>query len=114
MGHSLKDVRAALEHEREDLAKRASKVASNLRRERTPLGSDSEDAASVLQNDEVLDALDAEGRDRLARIDAALQRIDDGSYGVCADCGEAIAPARLEAAPESFRCLDCAERRDDS
>src|SRR5512143_1307021 len=35
----------------------------------------------------------------LAAVDAALQRCADGSYGLCSDCGEAIAPARLLAYP---------------
>ncbi len=44
-----------------------------------------------------------------ARIDAALRRIDDGSYGECLECGEPIAAGRLEADPTAPRCLACAE-----
>ena len=43
----------------------------------------------------------------LAAISAALKRIDDGSYGVCVDCGSAIPTARLLAAPETLRCIVC-------
>ena len=42
-------------------------------------------------------------------IDAALARIADGSYGSCADCGGAIAQARLKAYPMATRCLPCQE-----
>lgn len=45
----------------------------------------------------------------LAAIDAALTRIDLGSYGSCVDCGRAIEAARLATAPEASRCLACQE-----
>ena len=44
----------------------------------------------------------------LARVDAALGRIDAGTYGVCAGCGELIDPRRLEASPYAVQCADCA------
>ncbi len=52
----------------------------------------------------------AQARRRAAersRIGAALQRLDDGDYGFCTDCGEEIAPARLEVDPALARCADC-------
>ena len=44
-------------------------------------------------------ALDDHESTELRRVNAALQRLANGSYGLCADCGVAIAPARLQAAP---------------
>ena len=41
---------------------------------------------------------------------AALSRLDAGVYGVCADCGEPIPPARLQAQPFAIRCVACQER----
>jgi DnaK suppressor protein len=38
----------------------------------------------------------------------ALAKLEEGSYGRCDDCGGPIAPGRLEAAPESTLCIDCA------
>jgi DnaK suppressor protein len=46
----------------------------------------------------------------LAAIDAALERIQTGSYGECTDCGADIGAARLHAAPEAARCLVCQEK----
>jgi DnaK suppressor protein len=46
----------------------------------------------------------------LIAIDTALQRIADGSYGLCVDCGVAIATARLHANPTAMRCVDCQSR----
>lgn len=46
----------------------------------------------------------------LRSIDAALRRIDDGSYGLCIDCEEPINPRRLEFDPTVLRCVDCASK----
>jgi DnaK suppressor protein len=42
------------------------------------------------------------------RIERALAKLDEGSYGVCDRCGQPIPPARMEAAPESVLCVACA------
>ncbi|PIE58294.1 MAG: RNA polymerase-binding protein DksA [Desulfobulbus propionicus] len=49
------------------------------------------------------------GRERrlMDKIDEALARIEDGSYGICADCGEEIAIKRLQARPVAKFCIDC-------
>ena len=46
----------------------------------------------------------------LLAIDEALQRIADGSYGLCLDCGVGIATARLHASPTALRCVACQEK----
>jgi DnaK suppressor protein len=46
----------------------------------------------------------------LARIDTALDRLQDGEYGCCVSCGGEIAPRRLELDPAVPVCLSCAER----
>jgi DnaK suppressor protein len=43
----------------------------------------------------------------LADIDAALKRIEDGTYGICSNCGKPISPERLEARPWATLCIDC-------
>ncbi len=48
----------------------------------------------------------------LRDIDAALARIDDGSYGSCVDCDSAISQARLTAYPTAKRCLECQQERE--
>lgn len=49
----------------------------------------------------------------LARIERALVKLDEGTYGVCDVCGTAIPPKRLEAMPDSVLCVECsaAQRR---
>lgn len=49
-------------------------------------------------------------RQQIARIDAALKRLDEGTYGECAICGETIAPKRLELDPAVPTCITCAAR----
>ena len=55
-------------------------------------------------------ALDAHDTAEIAAVDAALQRIADGSYGDCVDCGARITETRLRAAPEAARCIHCQEK----
>jgi len=104
----LDAIRDRLRRELVAMLERNSKIAANLRRERNPLGGDWTENAAVLENDEVLDALDAEGRARAQQLRTALARIDAGTYGTCVRCHEPIAPARLEAMPEITTCIDCA------
>lgn len=59
-------------------------------------------------------ALDEHETQELASIDAAIARLHAGNYGECIDCGTAIAPARLHAAPAAQRCLQCQERAEQS
>jgi DnaK suppressor protein len=56
-------------------------------------------------------ALADQARERLGQIDAALGRVDDGSYGICERCGKPISAERLAARPSAATCLQCAARR---
>ena len=47
--------------------------------------------------------------DELRRIDGALARLSEGSYGLCEDCGQRIPEARLQAEPTALRCVQCQE-----
>jgi DnaK suppressor protein len=44
----------------------------------------------------------------LARTERALRKLDEGTYGICDNCGEAISPGRMRALPEGVLCLKCA------
>ncbi|GAA4084743.1 TraR/DksA family transcriptional regulator [Actinomadura miaoliensis] len=50
-------------------------------------------------------------RQALRDIEAALARVDAGTYGLCEDCGEPISQARLEILPHARRCVLCQQRR---
>lgn len=44
---------------------------------------------------------------RLAEINHALERIDQGAYGMCTNCGQPVQAERLQALPQAERCIDC-------
>lgn len=73
-----------------------------------PMPNDWEDRASERQGDEVLEAIGQTDLAVLKRIDAALIRIENETYGRCMSCGEAISDARLDAVPETALCRYCA------
>lgn len=58
----------------------------------------------VSDNDRELALLEAAAGQR-AQVEAALARLDEGTYGICVDCGQPIDEVRLEFRPEAARCL---------
>lgn len=70
-----------------------------------------EDSSAQLATErEVEFALGERETAELGAIDAALNRIEAGTYGECTDCGVHIAVARLHATPEAHRCITCQEK----
>jgi RNA polymerase-binding protein DksA len=65
------------------------------------------DSATETVDREIEQTLEDNAEHLLASIDAALGRIEDGSYGRCDRCGEAIADERLEALPYATKCIEC-------
>ena len=55
-------------------------------------------------------ALSDREAEEIVAIDAALNRVDAATFGVCIDCGVPIAPARLDASPQVTRCVPCQEK----
>lgn len=68
------------------------------------------DVDSLLER-ELADAQADRAREALADIDAALARLDDGTYGSCESCGLPIALPRLEAIPQARLCVACSSGR---
>ena len=76
-------------------------------REAPPAGPGDDAAGLTGQHD--LDLTEAERDEReIEAIDAALTRMDSGTYGMCSSCGEPIGHERLAANPHALRCLACA------
>lgn len=73
-----------------------------------PVSQDWEDRSVERQGDEVLEALGQSDQAEVLRIDAALARIEAGTYGVCQKCGEDVSPERLELLPATPFCKTCA------
>lgn len=106
MGVDLKEQASSLKARQSELESRLEKLKRDAAQEHS---SDAAEQAQERENDEVVDAIGVETRDALISVKAALQRIEDGSYGECADCGEDIATERLQARPEASRCIRCAD-----
>lgn len=99
-------LREALEAKKEELTIRLNRIHANLRR---GYDADSKERAKQLEDNEVVDALGNEARVELAKISAALQRLDSGTYGLCVECGMEIELGRLKVYPYADECIECAE-----
>jgi RNA polymerase-binding protein DksA len=64
------------------------------------------DTATTMYDRELDEGLEEGAQQTLAEIDAALQRIEDGRYGICENCGKQIDPERLAAIPWTRLCID--------
>ena len=93
----------------ERLAALQARLASIKRDVTSEHSGDSAEQAQERENDEVVDAIGNETAQSIRGVTAALERIADGSYGMCEKCGETIGQARLEIVPEATRCVNCAE-----
>jgi RNA polymerase-binding protein DksA len=70
------------------------------------------DTATVTVDREVDYSLQENAAYVLTEIEAALKRIDDGTYGTCRTCGRPIGEERLEAMPHTTKCIDCKRREE--
>ena len=94
-----------LEQRLADLLDRAEVIEDDLRH---PLDADFGEQAIDLADDEALEGVDDVLRAEIGQVRNALLRIENGTYGICANCGKPIAEARLQARPIATRCIDCA------
>ena len=102
----FREMREYMLARRDELQQRLDAIKRDLS---TELDSDFAEQAVEQENREVLQQLGSDAEQEIAKINRALIRMDEGEYGYCTDCGEAINPERLKARPYSTRCLPCAE-----
>jgi DnaK suppressor protein len=100
----LADPRAALLAERDRL--RAGIAEGIVAPGPMTYGSQAAAASQVFEQQRDL-ALRDRNEQQLAAVEAALGRLDDGTYGACARCGRPIAQARLDALPWAAHCIEC-------
>ena len=109
MTEAQNTARQRLEALREEILALSQTAAED----RKPVGLDQQSVGRLSRQDSLqvqamAKAAEARRTAELRRIDAALQRVEDGEYGYCVECGEAIDPKRLEIDPAAPRCRDCA------
>lgn len=100
-----KAVRAELEARHIELTDRLGRVEEELH---SAHSQDFADQATEREQDEVLEGEEVVFEQELAQIEAAIARIDTGTYGECAKCGGDIRPERLAVQPEAPLCISCA------
>lgn len=79
---------------------------SETRREGSPFGKREEEATESLELEKRL-ALEKQVGEHIGEVEHALQKFEDGTYGLCDSCGKPIAPERLEALPQAGLCVEC-------
>ena len=99
------DIAEKLRARLNDLLSRTEVIEDDLRH---PLDADWEEQAVDLADDEALEGVDEVLRAEIQQIRLALLRIENGTYGTCAVCGDEIRRERLEARPIATRCIKCA------
>lgn len=106
----------ALERERDRLRRTLRSLAEAERALGTSQGDESDaggvsaDVASDLAEQELDVTLELAERQRLAEVEAALERLAEGRYGICQRCGGPVDVERLRALPWASYCLACAQR----
>lgn len=104
------EFRNRLQADLDDLLARDEEARGAIRR-KDPAGNLSfEDLGIEGEFDDVLDSLGDRSRAELLGIWNALQRMDQGVYGVCRECGQKIHVERLKAIPATEYCVTCAAR----
>jgi RNA polymerase-binding transcription factor len=106
--------RKRLEETRDELDR--SVAVLNGAHQRHPLVADypqdPADAGTNLSESDRAEAMLSAAKARRALVLEALVRLDNGTYGVCVDCGNPVPEGRLEAKPEAARCIGCQAKRD--
>ncbi len=95
-----KQLLARIAYERGGVVSRADMAADNF-------DNSFQSRAQILTERETEFAMNEHETAELGDIEAALERIEAGTYGQCTDCGVIIPPARLSAYPTAKRCIDC-------
>ena len=100
-------VRTRLETRLAELEQRQARLMADLDEPHDP---DSSEQAVQKEDDDALETQSFLVAGEISSVRRALMRIEKGTYGACALCGGAIAPARLAVRPEASLCIDCARQ----
>ena len=104
------DAKVVLTQLKEEIAARVERTHQHVHQRQEPVSAKFSEQSVEMDNQELVLNPDAEGKDELRQIEAALTRIEKGKYGLCVGCGEEINPDRLEAIPFAAQCIGCANQ----
>jgi DnaK suppressor protein len=106
------ELESEVEHLKEEIRDAEQEIAGLFRDGSDGAGNDQADVGSTTLERYHELSLANNARDMLNQIEFALTRIDDGTYGVCENCGNAIGKGRLQAFPRATLCVSCKERQE--
>ncbi len=109
----LEHFRALLNNKLEELLAEAGKTVSGMSSTKSDNFPDPTDRASLETDRNFLLRVRDRERKLIAKVQEALKRIDDGSYGICEVCGEDISEKRLEARPVTTSCIECKKEEEE-
>ena len=108
----LKKMKTTLSRQKQQILDQLDEEIREGKETKLDEGMDTYDLASEQRDREINLILSDRDRGKLQAIENALERIDDGEYGICEECEEEIAQARLSALPFSRLCVACQEDRE--
>lgn len=106
----IKKIKQALEKQRDDLLKRLEKKSAA--EDSNTMNPDRSDLATRYSQEQRELLLSARAEQQLNEVLQALERIEEGTYGICEECGQAINPARLMTMPAVSVCVTCKSRNE--
>ena len=114
MDKKVMEIRKDLLKQREELLSEAEQtINSKLGAEKQSFPDPTDQAAAELDNNTLL-RLRGREQKLLKKIDEAIARIDEGSYGVCETCGNPIGFKRLKARPVTTLCIECKTEQEEN
>jgi len=108
----LKRFRGILEAEKKKLVTNAKRTVESMAEEKDAAVMDEGDEASTEADVSMVYRLRDREKYLFKKIDKALSKIDDGSFGTCEECGDDIGIKRLEARPVTDMCIRCKEEQE--
>ncbi len=105
----IKKFKKALEERKEQIEKNLKNIQEEMNSLRGVDLNDEADYASISTDRLIEDALTTKQQKELKEIDEALKKIENGTYGICEMCEEAISIERLQVKPQAKYCIVCRE-----
>lgn len=104
-----------LKEERERTVFEIDRLKEELQEEIEPASATDDDAAdaaaAIYERGKTISLIHSR-QEHLRELDDALERVEEGTYGICVRCGQEIAEERLEIVPEAALCIKCASERE--
>ena len=108
--HLLLQFKRGLREQQGELLHRIAKTEKEIQEFASPIPLDAIDLSCFTASKEFLFARASQDRGRLRLIQRALERINDGSFGICAECEDPFGLKRLQAVPWAGHCIQCQEQ----